>query len=123
LTRLQDGVIKLALNAGIALDAAATPGEKLKAVQGMLSDGDSRAADVFRSIGCYLGHTLPYYWSFYRFRHVLLLGRVMSGEGGNIIIETAKAVLAEEYPDCGFNLHIPDEQNRRIGQSVAAASL
>jgi hypothetical protein len=119
----QDGVIKLAAHAGIALDPSMTPGEKLAAVQELLAQGDPRAADIFRSIGCYLGHTLPYYWEFYGFRHVLLLGRVMSGEGGNLIVETAKRVLAEEYPEYAFNIHVPDEKSRRVGQSVAAASL
>jgi len=123
----QDGVIKLAEFAGIDLqDSAfgvASPGEKLKLVQNLLAQNDPRVPAIFESIGCYLGHTLPYYHAFYGFRHVLLLGRVMSGTGGNIIVETAKRVLAEEYPDCGFRIHIPDEKSRRVGQSVAAASL
>ncbi|MCL2194500.1 MAG: ROK family protein [Oscillospiraceae bacterium] len=119
----QDGVIKLAGHAGIAFDESAAPGEKLKVVQGLLADGDPRAVQVFESIGCYLGHTLPYYHGFYGFRHVLLLGRVMSGEGGNLILAGAKKVLAEEYPACTFNVHVPDEKSRRVGQSVAAASL
>ena len=119
----QDAVIKLAVKAGVAFEDGMSPGEKLKAVQVLLDKCDERAADIFRSIGCYLGHTLPYYREFYGFRHVLLLGRVMSGEGGNLIAETAKKVLAEEYPDCAFALHVPDESSRRLGQSVAAASL
>ena len=79
--------------------------------------------DIYRSIGCYLGHTLPYYWDLYGFKHVLLLGRVMSGEGGNIILDVARTVLAEEYGGYKFNIHTPDEKSRRVGQSVAAASL
>ena len=119
----QDGVIKLAANAGIALDEALSPGEKLKAVQRLLDEGDARCVKIFESIGCYLGHALPYYWAFYGFKYVLLLGRVMSGAGGNIIAETAGRVLAEEYPECKLLLHVPDEKSRRVGQSVAAASL
>ena len=79
--------------------------------------------DIYRSVGCYLGHTLPYYWDLYGFKHVLLLGRVMSGEGGNIILDVAKKVIAEEYSGYKFNMHTPDEKARRVGQSVAAASL
>lgn len=73
----------------------------------------------------YLGHTLAYYSVFYEIKHILLLGRVMSGEGGNIILETAKQVLKSEYFDVYLStkLHLPDEKSRRIGQSVAAASL
>ena len=120
----QDGVIKLAVNAGISFDEALSPGEKLKIVQDMFgTDKDQIAKRIFQSIGCYLGHTLPYYWDLYGFKHVLLLGRVMSGEGGNIILDVAKKVIAEEYPSYRFNMHTPDEKARRVGQSVAAASL
>ena len=119
----QDGVIKLAAAAGIAFEDGMAPGDKLKIVQDMLAQGDPRAAQIFESIGCYLGHALPYYWDFYGFKYVLLLGRVMSGEGGNIIAEAAKRVLAEEYLDCDFLVHVPDEKSRRVGQSVAAAWL
>ena len=119
----QDGVIKLAGNAGIAFDEGLAPGEKLSVVQSLLEQGDARCVKIFESIGCYLGHALPYYWAFYGFKYVLLLGRVMSGRGGNIVAETAKRVLAEEYPACDFLVHVPDEKSRRVGQSVAAASL
>ena len=116
----QDGVIKLAAAAGIKLPEEMTPGEKLKAIQ---ETDDPRADDIFRSIGCYLGHTLPYYHEFYRFTHVLLLGRVMSGSGGDIIARIADSVISSEYPQCGIKIHVPDESSRRIGQSVAAAFL
>jgi len=121
----QDAVIKLAKNAGIVLDEALSPGEKLKAVQTMLANGKNAdvVRDIFSSIGVYLGHTLPYYHGLYNFKHLLLLGRVMSGEGGNIILETAKKVIADEYSDYNFNIHTPDEKTWRVGQSVAAASL
>ena len=72
----------------------------------------------------YLGHTLAYYANFYDISHVLLLGRVMSGEGGDIVIAEARRVLDEEYPAAAsMELHLPDEKIRRVGQSVAAASL
>ena len=121
----QDGVIKLAGKAGISFDESLPPGEKLKIIQEMLKNGDNSDVirDIYRSIGVYLGHTLPYYWDFYRFKHVLLLGRVMSGEGGNIILDTAKSVIADEYGGYSFNIHMPSEKSRRVGQSVAAASL
>ena len=121
----QDGVIKLAEKAGITFDSNLSPGEKLKIVQDMFINPEKTAMvkDIFHSIGCYLGHTLPYYHDLYGFKHVLLLGRVMSGEGGNIILDTAKKVIAEEYTNYKFNMHTPDEKARRVGQSVAAASL
>ena len=119
----QDGVIKLAAAAGMKLDGSLSPGEKLKIVQSQLKEGDRTAERVFESIGCYLGHTIPLYARFYDVRHILLLGRVMSGKGGDIILSTAKRVLAEEYPDLSVNLALPDDNFRRVGQSMAAASL
>ena len=121
----QDGVIKLAPRAGIELDEGDAPAQKLKAVQALMEAGDSRAEAVYRSIGVYLGHTLAFYHSFYGLKYVLLLGRVMSGKGGDIILDTCKAVLAEEYPEVADKIvpTLPDEKARRVGQSVAAASL
>ncbi len=121
----QDGVIKLAPRAGIELDEGLSPAEKLKVVQGLMAEGDERAAKVYESIGCYLGHTLAYYHDLYGFKHVLLLGRVMSGKGGDLLLETCRKVLADEYPAVNeaINLALPDEKFRRVGQSMAAASL
>jgi len=121
----QDGVIKLAPRAGIELDESLSPAEKLKVVQGLMKEDDERAAKVYESIGCYLGHTLAYYHDLYDFKHVLLLGRVMSGKGGDLLLDTCKKVLADEYPDvfAAINLALPDEKFRRVGQSMAAASL
>ncbi len=120
----QDGVIKLAPRAGLDLDESLSPAEKLKAVQLELNKGNENVRDIYRSIGVYLGHTLAYYAMYYEIGDVLLLGRVMSGEGGDLILAEATRVLAEEYPECnGMELHLPDEKIRRVGQSVAAASL
>ena len=121
----QDGVIKLAPRAGIELDESLSPAEKLKAVQALMAEDDPRAAQVYESIGVYLGHTLAYYYELYGCRHVLLLGRVMSGKGGDLILDTAKKVLADEYPEVGDKMvpELPDEKFRRVGQSMAAASL
>lgn len=121
----QDSVIKLAPRAGIVLDEGLSPAEKLKVVQHEIDNGNDRALDIYRSIGTYLGHTLAYYAMYYEIGDVLLLGRVMSGKGGELIIEEARRVLAEEYPAVAssMELHLPDEKIRRVGQSVAAASL
>ncbi len=121
----QDGVIKLAPRAGIALDESLSPAEKLKVVQKLMAEDDPAATDVYLSIGSYLGHTLAYYYDLYDCKHVLLLGRVMSGKGGDIILAECKRVLADEYPEAAAVLRpaLPDEKFRRVGQSAAAASL
>ena len=62
---------------------------------------------------------------FYDYRNLLILGRVMSGTGGNIIMEKAAKVLHEEFPgtERRVRLHLLDEKSRRVGQAVAAASV
>ena len=121
----QDGVIKLAPRAGIALAESLSPAEKLKEVQKLMEQDDPHAAAVYESIGVYLGHTLAFYYDLYQCKHVLLLGRVMSGKGGDIILDTCKKVLADEYPELTGKIlpELPDEKFRRVGQSMAAASL
>ena len=50
--------------------------------------------------------------------------RVTSGKGGDIIFNYANKVLAEEFPKySSISLSMPDESNKRVGQSIAAASL
>lgn len=120
----QDAVIRLCEKAGIALNENLTPAEKLEFVQKLHADGDSRAALIFESIGVYFGYAIAFYARFYDIAHVLVLGRVTSGEGGKRIVESANKVLAGEFPELGeISVHLPDEAYRRIGQSVAAASL
>ena len=121
----QDGVIKLAPFAGIELDENLSPAEKLKVVQGLMKDGDERAASIYDTIGAYFGYAIAYYAEFYDIKHVLIMGRVTSGEGGVIILDRANEVLNNEFPELAkkCKLHIPDEKSRRVGQSVAAASL
>ena len=121
----QDSVIKLAPAAGIQLDAELSPAEKLKAVQALMEQDDPRAAAIYRSIGIYLSHALALYYDLYHFKHVLLLGRVMSGKGGDLILSTCKEAMADEYPEIAAAIlpALPDEKFRRVGQSAAAASL
>ena len=117
----QDGIIKLAAMAGISLDEQASPAEKLTAIQSLVENGDPRAESVFHDAGIYFGYSLLYYELFYHHEHVLLMGRVASGRGGDILVSKAKAVL-EAY-DAKITIHLPDEKSRRVGQAVAAASL
>ena len=62
---------------------------------------------------------------FYELRHVLLLGRCTSGRGGPLLLEGARRVLETEFQELAgrIQLHLPDEQSRRVGQAIAAASL
>jgi predicted NBD/HSP70 family sugar kinase len=121
----QDAVIKLAPAAGIELDESLSPAEKLKVVQGLMKEGHEGAAAIYDTIGAYFGYAIAFYSEFYDIKHVLIMGRVTSGDGGVILLERAQEVLDKEFPELAakVELHIPDENSRRVGQSVAAASL
>jgi predicted NBD/HSP70 family sugar kinase len=121
----QQCVFRLAPNVGIQLPADATKAEKLKHVQGYLEAGHEGATKIWQSIGVYLGYTVAHYADFYDLKHLLILGRVTSGRGGPLILDGAKAVLAAEFPELAarVNIQLPDEKSRRVGQSIAAASL
>jgi len=121
----QDAVNKLAPRAGIELDESLTPAEKLKVVQALMEKDDERARKVFRDIGIYLAYTVVQYSKFYDIRNLMILGRVMSGKGGEMILTTCQNVLKDEFPALYEKVAVmlPDEKTRRVGQSVAAASL
>ena len=121
----QDAVIKLAPAAGIELDKSASPAEKLKAVQELMAKDDERAIAIFETIGAYLAYTVVLYSQFYNIEHMMMMGRVMSGKGGDTILKVCNDILKDEYPELykKCEVMLPDEKTRRVGQSVAAASL
>jgi len=121
----QQGVIRLAKLAGVALDESRSVPERLKQVQEIMKMGDANCANIYEAIGICLGYTLALYTEFYDYRHVLILGRVTTGTGGDIMISKAKEVLAAEFTGLDGKIHllVPDEKSRRVGQAVAAASL
>jgi predicted NBD/HSP70 family sugar kinase len=121
----QEAVIRLAPTAGIEIDAALTPAEKLSVVQDLHAEGDERARLIFETIGVYLGYGVAYYADFYDINQLLILGRVTSRQGGPIILNRAQEVLKTEFPELAatIKMDLPDEMARRVGQAVAAASL
>ncbi len=121
----QDAVIKLAPRAGIELDPELAPAQKLKVVQGLMEQDDERAQQIFHDIGVYLAYAVVQYSHFYDIEHLMCMGRVLSGKGGDMILEVSNQVLADEFPALAKKCEIiaPDENTRRVGQAVAAASL
>ncbi len=99
--------------------------ERLKIVQGLRADGDPRARQIYDTIGTYLGYGVAQFASFYDLRHVLVLGRVTSGPGGDDIVRGARQVLDVEFPELAGRIafHVPNEHDKRHGQAIAAASL
>jgi predicted NBD/HSP70 family sugar kinase len=121
----QQCVFRLAPKAGIEIPSNVTDADKLKFVQQKLEAGEDGAVKIWQSMGIYLGYGVAHYADFYDIKHVLILGRCTSGRGGDLLIEGAKKVFEAEFPELlnKIELHLPDEKIRRVGQSVAAASL
>jgi predicted NBD/HSP70 family sugar kinase len=120
----QQAVARLLPVAGIEAAESLSQPEILLELQRLMSLGDSRAHAVYETIGVYLGYGLQQYRRFYCFDHLLLLGRVMSGPGGEVIEESARQVLETETAGAVNPVfHRASERDKRHGQAVAAASL
>lgn len=121
----QQAVGKLAGPAGLVFPPEMGLPERLKVVQERMERGDAQARGIFESIGTYLGYALPFYAEFYDLAHAMILGRVTSGAGGELILSRAQGILNQEFPEVaeGISMFLPDEKSRRVGQAVAAASL
>ena len=118
----QQAVARLAPRAGFDFGSMPYP-EQLKKVQAAMEEGDDRARKIYETIGVEFGYTIAYFADFYDVRNLLFLGRVATGEGGQIIIDKANEVLKAEFPQLNITLCVPDEKTTRHGQAVAAASL
>ncbi len=121
----QQAVNWLAQKNGFKFPKAMALPVRLKEVQAAMEKGDVRALRVFMEIGRFLAHAIPWYNEFYDYSNMMVLGRVVSGLGGDIIIESAKTVLHDVYPEWyeKIDIFMPDENARRLGQSVAAAQI
>jgi predicted NBD/HSP70 family sugar kinase len=121
----QQAVNRLLPAAKISLPRKMGLPERLKEVQNLMAAGDARAARIYETIGVYFGYAIAQYAEFYDFRHLLILGRVTTGAGGDVMLARAREVLRVEFPELAdrIELHVPDEKGRRVGQAVAAASL
>jgi len=121
----QQAVGRLLAPAGIGLPVDMPLPVKLEQVQSLMAAGDERARNIYQTIGVYFGYTIATYSDFYDVRNLLVLGRVLTGEGGDLILSTANEVLRAEFPEIAERVryHIPGEQEKRHGQAIAAASL
>ena len=121
----QQAVGRLLAPAGIELPADMPLPVKLEQVQKLMAAGDARARRIYETIGVFFGYNIAHYTDFYEVRNLLVLGRVMTGEGGDVILAEATRVLKAEFPEVAerIRFHIPDEKEKRHGQAIAAASL
>ncbi len=119
----QDGVIRLAKLIELDVDDTLTPAEKLTYIQQEFKNKNPKAIQIFENIGIYLGFAVAYYKEYYDFNDVLILGRVTSGLSGYTILNNAKEVLSDYFNFQDINILLPNEKFRRVGQSIASASL
>lgn len=98
----------------------------LKKVQAAMKDKDQepQARKIYETLGVYLGYSIAQYCEYLDIKHVLILGRVTTGHGGEIMMEVAKKVLMADFPKLGhIQFHTPSEHMKRVGQCIAAAAL
>ncbi|MGD0019782.1 MAG: ROK family protein [Candidatus Limnocylindrales bacterium] len=128
----QQAVGRLLIPVGIEADPRSPLPERLLLLQHRMAGGDERAARVYETIGTYLGYALLDYRDIYDFDNVLVLGRVVSGPGGDLILARAREVLASDDAvdpaaagsgPATITFHTVSERDKRHGQAVAAASL
>jgi len=121
----QQAVARLAPAAGLDFLPGMPLADRLIRVQELMAQGDARAMKIYQTIGGYLGYGIAHYAEFYRIKGLTLLGRVMTGPGGDVVLKEAQQVLREEFPElaAAMRIHVSDETMKRHGQAVAAASL
>lgn len=121
----QQATNRVAINAGMKFPQDMGLPERLLVLQKKMDAGDELASRLYETIGAYVGYGIAHYADFYELRHVLILGRVTTGRGGDIILARSQEVLRRDFPHLAgkISIALPDEKNRRVGQSIAAASL
>jgi len=121
----QQAVGRLLPKSGIEINEKLGLPEKREWVQEKMKQGDERATAIYSTIGTCFGYSIAHYADFYDIRHLLALGRVTSGDGGEIILKEARRVLDLEFPKLSgmIAFQTPDESTKRHGQAIAAASL
>merc|ERR1712028_299501 len=98
----------------------------LKLIQKAMTDPakEPEVRQLYRTVGVYLGYGLAQYCEFYKIDHVMILGRVSKGAGGDLMLEVAKKVLETEFPEyAGMQFHTADDHFKAVGQCIAAAAL
>lgn len=98
----------------------------LKLIQKAMADPSTepQCRKLYETVGVYLGYGLAQYCEFYKIDHVMILGRVSKGAGGDLMLEVAKKVLETEFPEyAGIQFHTADDHFKAVGQCIAAAAL
>ena len=121
----QQAVNYLACRFGMKFPKTMKLPERLKVVQAAMEKREEVALKIYLMIGRYLANAAAWYHEFYDYSNLMILGRVTSGFGGDIILNTARMGLEAVDPMLAeqIDIFMPDEKARRLGQSVAAAQI
>merc|ERR1711972_1240199 len=98
----------------------------LKLIQAAMKDPkkEPQARKIYETVGVYLGYSIALYCEHYPLDHLMIMGRVSSGDGGQVMLDKAKEVIKTEFPQYQhIQFHTPDEHFKRVGQCIAAAAL
>jgi hypothetical protein len=98
----------------------------LKLIQKAMQDPqqEPHVRKLYETVGVYLGYALAQYNEFYKIEHVMILGRVSKGAGGDLMLATAQKVLETEFPEIPkITFHTADDHFKAVGQCIAAAAL
>merc|ERR1712070_761082 len=99
----------------------------LKLIQKGMADSaqEPKVRRLYETLGVYLGYGLAgYVENGYPIEHVMILGRVSKGAGGDIMLAKAKEVLQTEFPHIPpITFHTADDHFKAVGQCIAAAAL
>merc|ERR1740130_1471260 len=84
----------------------------LKLIQEAMKDPEQeeKVKEIYETVGVYLGYALAQYCEFYPIDHVMILGRVSKGKGGDLMLDVAKKVLEDEFPEYAkMQFHTADD--------------
>merc|ERR1712107_367084 len=89
----------------------------LKLIQKAMADPaqEPQVRKLYETVGVYLGYALAQYSEFYKIDHLMILGRVSKGAGGDLMMATAKKVLETEFPEIpSITFHTADDHFKAV---------
>merc|ERR1711862_703457 len=131
---VQRGATKLAAKAGVEVPANYVyphpdmctikhedHAQCLKLIQKSMADPakEPEVRKLYETVGVYLGYALAQYSEFYKIDHLMILGRVSKGEGGDLMMATAKKVLETEFPEIpAITFHTADDHFKLLANAL-----
>merc|ERR1711963_315094 len=112
----QRGATKLAAKAGVAVpENLVYPHPDMCTILHENPAQEPKVRKLYETVGVYLGYGLAQYCEFYKIDHVMILGRVSKGAGGDIMLNTAKKVLETEFPEYAtMQFHTADDHFKAV---------